>query len=331
MAAELSTRPWEVQESSFPTDGTLLEQGQFLVRYAILAPSTHNSQPWEFSVDDGTLYVYADESRWLDVADVDKRELYFSVGCAIENFIVAARHFGFDTSIEYEPHEMPDAVASVVFWRDEEAELSTERFAAITQRRTNHNVYHDQPVSDEVLARLRECVREDDIDLLLMDDDATQVVATFQTQADRRQFDDPTYRYELGRWIRSGALGETWLTARIGQLAVTHLDLGQQEAKKNSRLIRSAPELAAITTTSNDRALQVDAGRAFERLFLTATNLGLAVHPMNQILQIPDLKAELADLIDVTDRSLQLLFRLGYAPPEESRRPRRPVEDVLRE
>ncbi len=329
MTADMSTRPWEVQESSFPTDGTLLEQGRFLVRYAILAPSTHNSQPWEFSVEDGTVYVYADESRWLDVADSDKRELYFSIGCAIENLVVAAAHFGFETSVEYTPHEMPDAVASVVFWQDEDA--TTNRFDAITERRTNHNVYHDQTVTDEVLARLRDCVPKDDIDLLLIDDDATDVIAIFQTQADRRQFDDPAYRRELGRWIGSEALGETWLTARIGQLAVTHLDLGQHEAKKNSRLIRSAPILGLLTTPSNERTLQLEAGRVFERLSLTATNLGLAVHPMNQILQIPDLKRELADLLNVTDRTLQLLFRLGYAPPEEAPRPRRPLEDVLRE
>ena len=51
---------------------------------------------------------------------------------------------------------------------------------------------------------------------------------------------------------------------------------------------------------------------------------------MNQVLQVPDLAEELRELLDVGDRSVQLLFRIGYAPRESDRRPRRPVEEVLR-
>lgn len=41
---------WEVSELDFPKTAPIETQLGFLLRYAILAPSTKNSQPWAFSV-----------------------------------------------------------------------------------------------------------------------------------------------------------------------------------------------------------------------------------------------------------------------------------------
>jgi nitroreductase len=37
----------------FPIAGTPAEQLRFLLHYAVLAPSGHNSQPWLFKIDAG--------------------------------------------------------------------------------------------------------------------------------------------------------------------------------------------------------------------------------------------------------------------------------------
>lgn len=330
MGAAQNKKPWRVRETAFPSAGSIEEQATFLLRYAILAPSTHNAQPWEFSIEDETVRVFADDSRWLEVADADRRELYFSIGCAVENLAVAAERFGFGTRIDLVPEERPDITATVELQPNGTGPDRSNLFDAITERRTNHNVYHDRPIREDLLGEFRRGVEEDGVELLLTSEDQREEIARLQTRADERQFDDPDYRKELGRYIGSGALGATWLTARIGQLAVTHLDLGDREAKKNSRLLRSSPEVAVITSADNDRSSQIEAGRAFERLFLLATNADIAVHPMNQILQIPDLKRDLSSLLGSGERTLQLLFRLGYAPAEGTRRPRRPLEATLR-
>jgi nitroreductase len=54
-------------------------------------------------IGDQSIEIYADESRWLKIADADKRELYISVGCALENLLVAAEHFGYKTEVDYFP------------------------------------------------------------------------------------------------------------------------------------------------------------------------------------------------------------------------------------
>ena len=43
-------RAWEIKEGDFPRGGSMREKLEFLVRYAILAPSSHNAQPWKFRV-----------------------------------------------------------------------------------------------------------------------------------------------------------------------------------------------------------------------------------------------------------------------------------------
>lgn len=323
---------WAVDASAFPSGRGVEEQARFLLRYAILAPSSHNAQPWQFAVDGDRVHVYADEDGWLPVADADRRELHVSLGCALENLVVAAAHFGFECGVAYRPDGDDGPVVTVTL--DSSADAGSEGdpalFEAITERSTNHRTYEDRPVEPEALDRLRDAVAAHGVTFRLVDDEATKRdVAELVVRADREQFDDPDYRRELGDWIGNGALGASWLAAKVGQVAVTYLDLGARQGREDSALVRSAPVVGVLTTGVDDVESRLRAGRAFERLALAATDAGVAVHPMNQVLQVPALKAELSSVLDADEAALQLLFRLGYAEPEAGKSPRWPVEDVL--
>ncbi|NSW58742.1 MAG: hypothetical protein HPY44_22245 [Armatimonadetes bacterium] len=63
-------RPW-LDPADFPSGGPRQEQVRFLLGYAILAPSSHNSQPWLFRIVEDGLEILADDRRWLRVADAD--------------------------------------------------------------------------------------------------------------------------------------------------------------------------------------------------------------------------------------------------------------------
>jgi nitroreductase len=45
---EPEIQAWNIAENQFPKEGTRNEQLKFLLNYAILAPSSHNTQPWLF-------------------------------------------------------------------------------------------------------------------------------------------------------------------------------------------------------------------------------------------------------------------------------------------
>lgn len=94
-------------------------------------------------------------------------------------------------------------------------------------------------------------------------------------------------------------------------------------------MLMSAPVLAILISKVDDKESRVKIGQSFERICLTATTLGLHTQPMSQILEIPELKAEVATFIPIPDMFLQHAFRLGYAEQEKEHTPRRPLEEVL--
>src|SRR5688572_2347769 len=75
------------------------ERLAFLVRFAVLAPSGHNSQPWKFLVAPGKVSVAPDMDRALPESDRDHRQLYLSVGCALENLCAAAEWYGYRITV----------------------------------------------------------------------------------------------------------------------------------------------------------------------------------------------------------------------------------------
>ena len=80
-----------ILEADFPHSGTREEQLRFLVNYAVLAPSNHNTQPWKFCIHDDSLDVLVDKSSALNFIDPLFRQLAISCGAAIGMFEVAAK------------------------------------------------------------------------------------------------------------------------------------------------------------------------------------------------------------------------------------------------
>ncbi|MEF8775338.1 MAG: hypothetical protein V5A43_02390 [Haloarculaceae archaeon] len=328
---DLTTAVWDGDPDAFPTSGPIEAKARFLLRYAILAPSSHNSQPREFTVDGGTVGVHAVEDRWLQVADSDRRELFVSLGCAIETLCLAAAHYDVGSEVSYHGDDDPAATIQLHPDAGPSRPGPNGAFEAITVRRTTHHPFEDRPIPDRDLVALRSWVVEVGVGLHLLTGEGTlDELARLQARADRRQMDDRGYRRELGRWIGNGALGASWLKARVGQAVVTHLDIGDREAQKNSTLVTSAPVVGVLTSGSSSPTARVQVGQVFQRLSLGARAAGIAVHPMSQILERPETREDLTALLPGEDQA-QHLFRLGYATASESHTPRWPVTTVLRD
>jgi hypothetical protein len=110
-----SSDPWTVRVEDLAAAATTREKMGVLARYGLMAPSTKNTQPWRFRVSDDALFLHADRSRRLPVADGDLRELHLSLGCALENLLIAGEHFGYAHAVEYFDPFDADLVVSVVF------------------------------------------------------------------------------------------------------------------------------------------------------------------------------------------------------------------------
>ena len=171
MQPRASSEVWDIKESDFPANGSSEEKLTFLLRYAILAPSSHNTQPWRFDVNDSEIKVFADKNKWLSVADADQRELYISIGCALENLLVAAEHFGYGINVIYFP-ENEDEVALVKLNPNSSLSIHQDPrlFQAILSRHTNRMPYESKGGLEDTLFVLHNYSIEQGIQLNLTSD-----------------------------------------------------------------------------------------------------------------------------------------------------------------
>jgi hypothetical protein len=325
--------PWLIDADQFPKDWPLEAQLRFLLGYAILAPSSHNTQPWRFAISANRIDLHADLDGWLKVADPDRREVFLSLGCALENLLVAAERFGLAHETSYVPERGDELLAAGVTFREggkRSAYRDPRLLPAITRRHTNHQRYDDSHLEDELIDQLEACCVEEEIELLLTADLETKHrVDDLVVRGDAVQFARPDFREELGFWIGKGVFGASWLMSKLGQLAVTHLNLGASQAKKDSAVLMSSPLVGVIScgTVSRERLMQ--AGQVYQRLSLLAAIHGVWCQPMSQVIEVPELRRELADLTLNPQATPVMVFRMGRAAPEKEHTPRRPLDEVL--
>ncbi|HWT36869.1 MAG TPA: nitroreductase, partial [Paraburkholderia sp.] len=143
---------WQIDETHFDHAAPLSEQLRFALRYAVLAPSNHNTQPWRFLIDGNTVQVCADRLRALPVVDPFDRELLISCGAALFNLRVALSYFRLAYAITLFPSEAdPDVVALVQVSRHGHRALAlAPLFTAITKRVTTRAPFADEPVAADV-------------------------------------------------------------------------------------------------------------------------------------------------------------------------------------
>lgn len=334
-------RPWTVDAAEFPTAGTMAEIIEFCLRYAILAPSSHNSQPWWFAVDGSSVVIGLDPSRGLAVVDPDDREATISVGAAAFVLRVALSHFGFSTTQTMwpDPHD-PDACVQldVVDIGSSDGELEP-LFAGITRRHTSRVRFLDTRVPDTLLEALRRDAQAEGADLhLLTDYPARHEMAEMVSAADRQQMDDKRFRRELASWLRSpythrhdGIRG--YGVDRLGVMAVAvplvvrTFDVGGGQAARDVDLATGSPVLAVLTSVADDRTSWLHTGAALARLSLRATVANVHIGFLNQPIEVPSMRADVAAAVGTADQP-QMILRLGYGDPSPPQ-PRRPVSDSL--
>lgn len=325
--------PWSVSPADWLPGASPERKSKFLLRWAVLAPSSHNSQPWLFHVREETVRVYADEHRWLKVCDPQRRELHLSLGCALENLLIAAEYFGFGHEVRYAGND-DGGVAAVQVTLHPGGRVSRMRglelFDAIRLRKTNHRPFDATVVPEQTLERLRRACEDPEVDLLLATDaEFRHAAQELVVRAEAEQFADRAFREELGYWIGQGAFGTPWLLARLEQLAVTYLDLGRATGRRDGRIVGRSPVFGVLWARRSDRRTWLKAGQLFERLYLVATMHGLALQPVSSIVQVPATRDALAAMLPGTGAIPLQPFRLGFAEAAREHTPRRPMEEVL--
>ena len=131
-------------------------QTRALIQAAVLAPSSHNTQPWLFRISASAIDLIADRTRALPVNDPRSRELYISCGCALENLRVAAAGQGLGADIQILPDANdPDWLARVALGRGSPATSEDRALVdCIERRRTHRGRFVPQALGSETVTQL---------------------------------------------------------------------------------------------------------------------------------------------------------------------------------
>lgn len=309
-----------------------------ILESAVLAPSSHNTQPWRFEISRSGVSLFADRLRALPVNDPDDRELTISCGCALLNLRIAAAHVGFTANCALLPDpEDEDLLATVSFEPFSQTvgieHRETALFRAITRRRTYRKRFEPKQVPTGVLDTLaKAALAEGAWFHVLESEQVRHQVAELVAEGDAAQWSNPSWRRELAAWMHPRRKGDgltvPGLVAPVAQLVVRTFDMGNGVGAKDRQLADESPVIAALGTSGDGDEDWLKAGQALERVLLTSLGQGLQASYLNQPIQVAVLRPKLQHLLGRSGFP-QILLRLGYPATDLPAAPRRNLQEVV--
>jgi hypothetical protein len=329
-----------------------------LVAAAILASNPHNSQPWLFRIAPGRLELFADRTRHLGSIDPFRREMHLGLGCAIENMTVAARGLGYRAEVSLQPDRAREDLVARLALSAAPPQMGGH-FDAIARRHTNRGAYdRGRPLAPAARAALMALATHPDTRLVLLDADGAdgRLFASGTVQATEQFVADPELSADSLRWFRHSLAdvnrhrdGVTTLAAGLPAsllrlaLAAPVRWIGDPGrawlAATRDRHCATAPTFGLVAVRNPaDPVQRLEAGRLWQRLHLEAVGHGVAMQPLNQLMELAERDRVLGRDSDAA-RTLARLsgdgfhtvfgFRAGYASAAAPAAPRRSLESVL--
>lgn len=331
-----------------------------LASAGVLAASPHNSQPWRFAIGRLGVDVFEVPERNLGAMDPFGRERLAGLGAAVHNMALAASSLGRAAAVQV----LPDAgdslhVARVLLGPENGGVVPHPLLTAIGERHSHRGRWTGAPISDAVLARLRDFPTPEGLTIPIFaaasargQDFATQTLAATQAIVE-----DAQMAADGHAWFRHGRREQDRHKDGLG-MATSGLSPGiafagamlpaQSAADAGGFWLGATRDTALPTATVFgmitvadpwDRRTAILAGMAWQRLHLMATALGLVAQPLNQIPEMIDRDRQLGrapQFARAADRLLDdpalrptFAFRIGHADTAAPASPRRPVSSVI--
>lgn len=323
--APLKRAHWEPET----TNNTTLQK---IIYYASLAGSSHNSQPWKLIVDDAHhLRLFADTTRALEVVDPNYRELYISLGAFLENLKLAAKAYGYHARISI-PSELNTKKAVATISLESTLSVSKQQRDDIIKMLEGRCTMRGNFATKEIEAK--------DSAYLLKQSSGAKIIQTncetgkyFSKQtllAYKQQNSKKSVQEELAFWVRfsnksvrkhrdgltTAGMGITGIPGRVVQLfftpktvkGKTFVDKG---IEKTAEQVVHCGGWLVISSKQNTPADWIHVGRQYERIHLRCRQLGIGMHPMNQIIEEQNFKEAVETKLSGKEH-VQFIARLGY-------------------
>ncbi len=295
-------------------------------------------------------------TRTIGAMDPLLRELHISLGCALENLVVAGPANGLAASVALLPDPADDThVATVTLTPT--APSRSAQFDAIASRHTNRSGYDTgRPVTADQLAALGALADPQDVGVVWFTTDAEKLAfAELTIRATQAIIADPQQSADDYRWYRtswsdiqqykdgitidpSGQSEFIRALAKVIPVSPEQNNSGWLSGTRDTQLPTAAAFGALTVADPHDPVQRLQAGRTWQRIHLAATVSGLAMQPLCQIPERVDREVSAALPTDFGDAFAAMLpakthavmtFRIGYPTAAAPPSPRRPAADVV--
>ena len=334
---------------------------RWALSHALLAPHAHNLQSWLVDIDTpDTIVLRMDLRRLLPETDPWSRQLVISQGTFVELLDLAAKEKGYRAEIEMFPEgefddKAPDGrpTARIGLVRDAVVQ-SDPLFAHIFQRHSHRGQYESRIPNADARQALADSVKGLPVKLGLVtaDEPSMQQHRQIAMDAWRMEMQTPRTLLESYKVLRVGPQEITQHRDGIsintpmlrGLVALGLFDRSKPSEPDSSAIqgqisefndkMSTTPACVWLSTLDNSRRTQMLCGRAYMRLQLAATALGLRMHPLSQALQeYPEQTNNFKAIHELlvgkdSTATVQMWTRLGYAP-EVGPAPRRGLQAHL--
>ncbi len=331
-----------------------------LVSAGILAASPHNTQPWRFALSRYGVDVFEDPTRALGAMDPFGRERLLGLGAAVHNMALATTSIDRRAAVKLLPDAgNPQHVATIELGPEGERTALHPLLGAIGRRHTDRGPYRGGAISAGALATLLGAARSDAVRIAIFPAGSARgqrfgaltIDATAAIAADSAMMAASHAWFRHGRREQDRSMdGLSLATAGLSPwLAAAGAILPAQSAATEGEYWLAATRDTAVPTASAfgmimvadiaDRRSLLLAGAAWQRLHLLATELGLAVQPLNQLPEMIDRQRQLRQpprFAKATDALLDdplwrpaFGFRIGHPLAAAAASPRRPVSVVI--
>lgn len=335
------------------------------------APSGSNSQPWRFEVEGGAISLIALPEKDHPILNYRNRGTLIASGAMIENIVIASAEFGYKAVIEMFPDKKNQNLIAKIKLENSQVDKDN-LFSSIVSRTTNRKSFKKEKLSDDKKSELLSVVGEWSGNVKIVDEDKdkeqlggalskNEIVMLENKPLHKLFFEEIVWTDKEQETKKSGLYLKTMELKPPQQKALklfkywpiinvfNKLGLARSIAKENAASYSSSALMGAILVSDNDPDF-VEAGRTMERLWLKATQMGMAFHILTgipflwqgvevngkefsekHIDLIKDAYQEIVSVYGITNNKIPtIIFRVGYGGEPTARSSKKSPEMVFR-
>lgn len=300
-----------------------------MATYAINAPSSHNTQPWIIFIKDYGFEIYPDFNQPLPIVDNSNRELYISLGCAIENICLAANEKGYGESLTFIQSENQQIYVRIDLSKG--TANPSALFSQIGKRQTNRSAFFDRVIPEKEITKLSILKLEDGIKRFIYKYDNTEfnLIRSFVREANEIQMADNQYKDELLSWIRftSGqlsqlqnglsykTLGASIIPPFLRKIIIKSQLNASAQNKADEKRMQTSSHFVLFTCEKNAPEEWIKLGRSLQRFLLQTCKMRIASGFLNQPCEVEVIANKMKECLQIESTYPGILLRIGYARP----------------